>query len=388
MSKATIIVIDGMGVGEMPDAASYGDTGANTLGNLSRAVGGLNLPVLQSLGLGNILPVKGVPPAEAPLASWGRMLELSQGKDTITGHWEMMGIISDKPFKTFPQGFPPEIMDAFERAIGRGTLGNRAASGTQILEELGAEHISTGRPIVYTSADSVFQIAAHEDVISPDELYAMCEAALAIVRPHNVCRVIARPFVGPPFKRTYRRKDFAIEPPRDTALDLMSRKGLEVISVGKVCDMFSRRGFTQCIKSHGNDDGMQKMAEAHSSMLGGLLFCNLVDFDTLYGHRNDTQGYTGALVEFDAWLKGFLKSFGPDDHLLITADHGCDPTYPTTDHTREYVPILFYGKSHAPRALGTRQGFIDIGATLAEIFNLEDFGEGGGKSLTGLKALP
>ncbi len=377
MPRATIIVVDGLGVGEMPDAAEYGDSGSNTLGNLARAVGGLVLPCLEGLGIGNIIPAEGVSPNENALASWGKMLELSKGKDTITGHWEMMGIVSDKPFPTYPEGFPPEVIEEFERRIWRKTLFNRPASGTELVKRLGHEHMRTGYPIVYTSADSVFQIAAHEDVISVGELYRMCETARAMLTyPHNVCRVIARPFVGPPFKRTHRRKDFPLTPPGDTVLDMLCERGVEVRSVGKVCDMFAGRGFSRCIKTVGDADGMKKLEEAIEEVKEGLVFCNLVDFDTLYGHRNDTAGYRAALEAFDRWLTGFMRKLGDDDYLFITADHGCDPTTPSTDHSRELVPILLYGRGLGPKDLGTRRGFWDIGATVAEIFGIPGFKRG------------
>jgi len=377
MPRAAIIVLDGVGAGEMPDSARYGDEGSNTLGNLSRAVGGLDVPALEGLGLGNILEIKGVGRKENPLASWGRMAELSAGKDTITGHWEMVGIVSERPFPTYPEGFPPEVIDEFERRIGRKVLWNKPASGTEIIEKLGDEHVRTGRPIVYTSADSVFQIAAHEDVISVEELYRMCETAREILRPpHNVCRVIARPFVGPPYVRTYRRKDFALSPSEDTVLDMLCGKGFEVWSVGKVCDMYGKRGFTRCIKSAGNADGMDSLSRAFGELESGLVFINLVDFDTLYGHRNDSGGFKAALEEFDGWLASFLPALGDRDFLFITADHGCDPTTPSTDHSREYVPVLFHNKNLPGKDLGLRESFMDIGATVAEIFGIREFRKG------------
>lgn len=377
MPRATIIVLDGVGVGEMPDASRYGDEGSNTLGNLSRAAGGLTVPTLESMGLGNIIEVQGVKRKEKPAASWGRMAELSAGKDTITGHWEMTGIVSERPFPTYPEGFPPEVIEEFEKRIGRKTLWNKPASGTEIIKRLGDEHVRTGKPIVYTSADSVFQIAAHEEVLPVEELYGMCEAAREILKPpHNVCRVIARPFVGPPYKRTYRRKDFALTPPEDTVLDILCEKGVEVWSVGKVCDMYGRRGFTRCIKSEGNADGMEKLSGALKELEGGLLFINLVDFDTLFGHRNNAEGFKAALEEFDGWLSAFLPELGGEDYLFITADHGCDPTTPSTDHSREYVPVLFYNKGLDSKDLGLRETFMDLGATVAEIFRVEEFKKG------------
>jgi phosphopentomutase len=377
MPRVFIIVLDGVGVGEMPDAAEYGDKGSNTLVNLARAVGGLDLPHLESLGLGNIADIPGIERTAAPLASFGRMEELSKGKDTVTGHWEMMGIINHTPFPTYPDGFPDDIKEDFERRTGRKAIWNGPASGTEIIKKQGREHMRTGRPIVYTSADSVFQIAAHEEVVPVEELYGMCESAREMLTPpHNVCRVIARPFVGPPFKRTYRRKDFALAPPERTVLDIASERGLEVLSVGKVSDMFSGRGFTGKLKTHGNSDGMQRLEELAASSGSVLVFCNLVDFDTLYGHRNDTKGFQGALREFDVWLGGFIPMMEDDDYLFITADHGLDPTTPSTDHSREYVPIIFYNKNSAPKDLGLRKGFIDIGATVADIFGIRDYNKG------------
>lgn len=377
MSRAVIIVMDGVGVGEMPDAAEYGDEGSNTLSNLTDAVGGLHLPCLEGLGLGNIGAFRGIGRSDRPLASWGVMEELSKGKDTITGHWEMMGIVSERPFPTYPEGFPPEIIEEFQRRTGRKVLCNRPASGTEIIKELGGEHMRTGYPIVYTSADSVFQIAAHEDVISVEELYGMCKAAREIlVPPHDVCRVIARPFVGPPFERTYRRKDFSLSPPGETLLDLMKKRGLKVVSVGKVMDMFAGRGFTEGIKAGGNDEIMEKVTRSLPSVDEGLVFANLVDFDTLYGHRNDTGGFKKALEEFDAWLSYFVPLLGEEDYLFLTADHGNDPTTPSTDHSREYVPVLFYNRKTPPRDLGMRKGFLDIGATVADIFGIGEFKRG------------
>jgi phosphopentomutase len=377
MPRAVIIVLDGAGVGEMPDAARYSDKGSNTLGNLSRAVGGLILPTLERMGLGNIIDIEGIAREEKPVASWGRMAELSAGKDTITGHWEMTGIVNERPFPTYPNGFPPEIIEQFELKIGREVLWNKPASGTEIIKELGDEHVRTGSPIVYTSADSVFQIAAHEEVISVNELYRMCEVARDILRPpHNVCRIIARPFVGPPYQRTYSRKDFALTPPEDTVLDMLCKDHIEVWSVGKVCDMYGKKGFTRCIKSEGNSDGMKKLSDAFKDFENGLIFINLVDFDTLYGHRNNTGGFKAALEEFDAWLSPFLAGLGDKDYLFITADHGCDPTTPSTDHSREYVPILFFNKGIPAKKLGLRESFMDLGATVAEIFGIEGFKRG------------
>jgi phosphopentomutase len=377
MPKAIIIVLDGLGIGEMPDASEYNDEGSNTLANLCKAVGGLNLPCLETLGLGNIRDFEGIKKTSTPLASYGIMSELSKGKDTITGHWEMMGIVNEKPFPTYPHGFPEEIITEFEKRIKRKVLYNKPASGTEIIKKLGSEHMRTGYPIVYTSADSVFQIAAHEDIISVDELYRMCKIAREILTPpHNICRVIARPFIGPPFQRTYRRKDFPLSPPEDTLLDFLKRKGIKVVSVGKVADMFAGKGFTENIKATNNTDIMQKISETLPSLETGLLFSNLVDFDTLYGHRNNPQGFAQALKEFDAWLSSFLPELKDEDYLFVTADHGNDPTTPSTDHSREYVPILFYNKKLPSKNLGMREGFWDIGATVAEIFEIKEFNRG------------
>lgn len=375
MPRVFIIVLDSAGIGELPDAASYGDQGSDTLGNIARAVGGMELPCLQALGLGNIAPLEGVSPTSTPLASWGRMRERSSGKDTITGHWEMMGIVNETPFPTYPNGFPPEVIEEFIRRTGRGVLANRPASGTRIIEEFGDEHMRTGALIVYTSGDSVFQIAAHEDIVSVDELYRICLIARDILRPpHNVCRIIARPFIGPPYTRTYRRKDFPVSPPHPSVLDNAQAAGYRVLSVGKVMDMFDGHGFDSMIKYAGNTEGMKRIAELIETFDGGIVFANLVDFDTLYGHRNDAPGYYAALREFDLWLGGALPLMGPDDHLFVTADHGCDPTTPSTDHSREYVPVLYYHMGSVGRDLGVRDGFWDLGATVARILGIKNIG--------------
>ncbi len=384
MSKRILLlVLDGMGIGEAPDARDFGDEGSNTLGNLCRAVGGLTLPALESLGLGNIGDFEGIKKTASPLASSGRMRELSKAKDTIAGHWEMMGIVSERPFPVYPNGFPPEIIGELERRTGRKTLGNKPASGTQIIEELGPLHMETGALIVYTSADSVFQIAAHEDIIPPEELYGICTTAREILKPpHNVARVIARPFIGPPFKRTPRRRDFSLEPPAETVLDLLIKKGIDVVSVGKVIDMFSGRGFSSKVKTESNQDAMCKIDDlllrGNDPLRGGsqpLIFSTLSDFDTLYGHRNDPEGFASALKEFDTWLGNLLSLLRDDAYLFLTADHGCDPTTPSTDHSREYVPVMFYGKTLPPKDLGLRNGFLDIGATVAGLFGVR-FGKG------------
>jgi len=358
----------------MPDAAAFGDPpGGDTLGNIAR-IRGLRLPNLARLGLGNIKPLSGIPAAEAPEGAFGRCALASPGKDTTTGHWEMAGIHLDRAFPLYPNGFPAEVMNGFERRIGRSTLGNKAASGTEIIQELGAEHVRTGSPIVYTSADSVFQVAAHEEVIPLWELYKICETAREILRgPHEVGRVIARPFVGFPghFTRTPNRHDYAVAPPRGMLLDRLEDCGAPVHGVGKIADVFLGRGIGESDKTKNNADGMEKTLAAMDSSKNGLIFVNLVDFDQQYGHRNDIEGYARALEEFDAWTPKFETALGSDDLAVVTADHGCDPTIPGTDHTREYVPVLTVG----PRArggvnLGMRATLSDVGQTVAENFGV------------------
>lgn len=387
--KITIVVLDGTGIGALPDAGRYGDEGSNTLGNLSEAVGGLKVPHLQQLGLGNIGPIKGVPPATKPVAAWGKMAERSPGKDTTTGHWEIAGVILDRPFPVYPNGFPPEIITAFEERIGRRVLGNKPASGTAIIEELGAEHMRTGYPIVYTSADSVFQIAAHEEVIPVAELYRMCEIARSILTgEHAVARVIARPFVGQPgnFRRTERRHDFSLPPPRPTLLEALTARGYTVAGIGKVSDIFAGRGITQSISVKNNTENIRRTIEAVREMVPGIVFTNLVDFDTLYGHRNNPVGFARALEEFDAALPELMAAVAPDGALFITADHGCDPTTPSTDHSREYVPLLVWGpRLRGGVALGVRATFADVAATIAEFFGFTwDVGESFAQLLVGL----
>jgi len=365
------IVLDSVGIGAMPDAAEYGDVGSDTLGNIAR-LRGLKLPNLCRLGLANIKPLAGMEPATSPAGAFGRCALASPGKDTTTGHWEMVGIHLEKPFPLYPRGFPPEIMAEFERRIGRRTLGNKAASGTEIIKELGAEHVRTGSPIVYTSADSVFQIAAHEDVIPLWELYKICETAREILRgPYEVGRVIARPFTGAPgaFTRTANRKDYAVPPPKNMLLDLLDGRNVEIYSIGKIFDVFLGRGIRDHVKTKNNDDGMAKTMEAMSLVSAGMIFVNLVDFDQQYGHRNDVEGYATALEQFDAWLPGLLNKLNTADLVIITADHGCDPTTPSTDHSREYVPLLVSGpKARAGVDLGLRKTLADIGQTVAENF--------------------
>jgi phosphopentomutase len=358
----------------MPDAAAYGDVGSDTLGNIARRRP-LHLPHMAALGLGNIKPLTGIPAAAAPTGAFGRCALASPGKDTTTGHWEMAGIHFDKPLPLFPDGFPAEIMQEFEGRIGRGSLGNKAASGTEIIKELGPEHMRTGSPIVYTSADSVFQVAAHEEVIPLWELYKICETARKLLQgPYAVGRVIARPFIGTPgaFARTSNRKDYAVPPPRGMLLDQLEGRGVPVHSVGKIFDVFLGRGITDFEKTKNNADGMAKTLQTMESAGEGLIFVNLVDFDQQYGHRNDVEGYASALEQFDAWLPELQAALGADDLVILTADHGCDPTTASTDHSREYVPLLAAG----PRArqgvdLGIRATLSDVGQTVANIFGTE-----------------
>lgn len=363
------IVLDSVGIGAMPDAAAYGDEGSDTLGNIARRRQ-LDLPNLRRLGLANIRPLEGLPPVEHPSGAYGKCALASPGKDTTTGHWEMAGILLEKPFPVYPRGFPREVIDPFEAKIGRKVLGNKPASGTEIIQELGIEHIRTGKPIVYTSADSVFQIAAHESIIPVDELYRICEIARDILRgPHEVGRVIARPFEGEPgsFVRAASRKDYAVPPPKGMLLDQLAGRRVPVWSVGKIADIFLGRGIGRSVKTKSNDDGMRKTLEAMRDQPNGLIFVNLVDFDQQFGYRNDVEGYAGALEAVDRWLPSLEPK--DSDLVVLTADHGCDPTTPSTDHSREYTPLLVYG----PRVvgginLGTRSTLADIGQSVAANF--------------------
>jgi phosphopentomutase len=367
------IVLDSVGIGEMPDAADYGDAGSDTLGHIAQ-FRPLHLPNFTRLGLANIKPLAHLAPSPAPLAAFGRCALASPGKDTTTGHWEMAGIHLAKPFPLYPHGFPREIMDEFERRIGRHTLGNKPASGTEIIKELGEEHMRTGSPIVYTSADSVFQIAAHEEVIPIPELYRICEIAREILRgPHEVGRVIARPFIGSPgsFTRTANRHDYAVPPPRGMLLDRLEEKNVPVYSVGKIFDIFLGRGIGEHEKTKTNADGMSKTIAAMKQSPAGLIFVNLVDFDMLYGHRNDAEGYARALEAVDLWLPELEAELTGGDLVIFTADHGCDPTTPSTDHSREYVPLLVYGPTARQGVdLGIRSTLSDIGQTVAENFGV------------------
>ena len=364
-------MLDSVGCGELPDASVYGDQGSNTLGNIARAIA-LRIPTLRSLGLGRIVDIGDGHSADRTKA-YGRMAESSAGKDSVTGHWEMMGIILDEPFATFPDGFPAETIETFEERIGRRTLGNVVASGTEIIDRLGAEHVKTGWPIVYTSAHSVFQIAAHEDVIPVADLYRMCEIAFELVAPMNVGRVIARPFVGAAgaFLRTANRHDYALTPPRDTLLDFLTRQAIPVVSIGKVRDLFAGRGIVQAIPTKSDSEGVDQLLNVIRSDGAGLVFINLVDFDTLYGHRNDVEGYASNLERFDERLAEVLAVLRETDLLIITADHGNDPTTPSTDHSREHVPILLTGaRVRTGVNLGTRSTFADLGQTLAANFGV------------------
>jgi phosphopentomutase len=374
--RVVVITLDGVGVGALADAGNYGDRGANTLQHVAEYCGGLDLPVLGRLGLGNILPLPGVPAVSQPCASFGRMLELSAGKDSITGHWELAGIIQEEPLPTYPQGFPPAIIEAFRRQTGLEPLGNIAASGTDILRLLGEEHLRSGRPIVYTSADSVFQIAAHEAVVPTEKLYELCRIARRLLDPWRIGRVIARPFVGSSaadFRRTANRHDFSLPPVGTTILDLLLAAGLEVFGVGKIHDIFAGRGLSRHVFTRDNGEGMAATAEALRQVEAGLIFTNLVDFDMLYGHRLDATGFGRALELFDAQLGPLLAQLRPGDLLLLTADHGCDPTTPGTDHSREAVPLLVWGQDLEPGTdLGVRQTFADVAATIADYFALEN----------------
>jgi phosphopentomutase len=376
IKRVIVIVLDGVGAGEAPDAAAYGDAGSNSLGNVARAVGGLKAPNMYELGLGNITPIQGVPENPNAKGAFGRFQPRSAGKDTVIGHWEMMGIYLPVAFPTYPNGFPPDVLDPFREAIGREVLGNKPASGTEILKELGVEHMQTGKPIVYTSADSVFQIAAHEEVISLENLYKMCEIARDILQgEHGVGRVIARPFLGDQpenFKRTTRRKDYPRKPAYPTMMQKLVDAGRDVYSVGKIDDIFNHQGITK--KNHvlTNRESLEVMLKLLEEDFEGLMFVNLIEFDMIYGHRNDPRGYADALEQFDGYIPEIQKRLGPADLVIITGDHGVDPTTPGTDHSREYVPLLAFGpKIRHGINLGDRETLGDIAGTLAEIFTLE-----------------
>ncbi len=370
--RFVILVADSAGCGALPDAALYGDAGSNTIGHVAAAVGGLALPNLGRLGLGNVLPVVGVPPDPAPAGFHGRMAERSPGKDTTTGHWEMMGVVLKEPLALFPRGFPPEILGPWLAETGApGVLGNEVASGTEIIQRLGAEHQRTGKPIVYTSADSVFQVAAHTGTVPLETLYRWCEIARRRLDSYRVARVIARPFVGSPgaYTRTYDRKDFSLAAPAPTVLEALAAAGVPVVGVGKIPDIYDRRGISREVHTAGNADGLARAEALLGELERGLLFVNLVDFDMLYGHRRDVKGYARALEELDRALPRLLARLRPGDVLAITADHGCDPTHAGTDHTREHVPLLVHAGGRGG-ALGVRGSFADLGATCAGFFGV------------------
>jgi phosphopentomutase len=372
-------VLDSVGIGELPDASTYGDVGSDTIGNIARRIA-LQLPTLRGLGLGRVAAIGGLPPPSSPAAAVGRMAEASPGKDSVTGHWEMMGVVLSRPFPVFADGFPPDIIQEFSRQTGRAVLGNKAASGTRILEELGSEHLRTGALIVYTSADSVFQIAAHEELVPIAELYRACDVAYKlVVEGLGVGRVIARPFTGGPgsFKRTANRRDYALPPSSDTLLDRIKAANLPVVAIGKIEDLFAGRGITRAIHTRSDDDGVDQLERQMAAVDRGLIFVNLVDFDTVYGHRNDVDGYAGNLERFDRRLAALLPHLRRNDVLVITADHGNDPTTSSTDHAREYVPLLVTGPQvRAGADLGTRRTFADLGQTLADIFHVGPLAHG------------
>lgn len=377
-----LIVLDSVGIGEAPDADKFGDVGSHTVGTCFKS-GNLNVPNMQKLGLFNIDGIKCGEPVSNPSAAYAKMTESSKGKDTTIGHWEITGVISNEPLPTYPDGFPKEVIEEFEKQTGRKAICNKPYSGTAVIKEYGSEHMETGALIVYTSADSVFQIAAHEDVVSVEQLYKYCEIARKILcGKHAVGRVIARPFVGeyPDFKRTSNRHDFSLKPPKDTVLDYISKSGLDVIAVGKINDIFAGKGITQMTRTINNDNGMEKTLEYVKTDLNGLCFVNLVDFDMQYGHRNDIPGYTNALNKFDEQLGQLLPMLNDNDVLMITADHGCDPGTASTDHSREYTPLLVYGKKIKCVNMGIRPTFADIGATVADMLGVS--AETDGKSLT------
>jgi phosphopentomutase len=385
-NRAIVLVCDSLGVGELPDAAEFGDEGSNTLGHVLDSQHP-NLPTLTRIGLLHTLPTPAT--TENPSGAFGRMAEVSAGKDTTTGHWEMMGLIVEDPFRTYPNGFPREVIEEYERRIGRRTLGNKAASGTVILDELGEEHMRTGAPIVYTSADSVFQVAAHEDVIPVEELWRICADARELMRgEHNIGRIIARPFVGSGaghFKRTANRKDFSVRPTGETVVERAHKAGLEVIGLGKIADIFDRVGIGTEIRTESNSDGMRRTIDLIRESSADFIFTNLVDFDSKYGHRNDAVGYAKALETFDSELAALLEAMREDDLLFITADHGCDPTDVSTDHTREYVPLLIHGpRVKGARPLGTRPTFGDLGATICDYLGLSSSGLAGTSVLSQL----
>jgi phosphopentomutase len=375
MSRAIVIIIDGIGVGELPDAERYGDQGSDTLGNLSRCVGGLTLPHMEALGLGYIHEIEGVGRPPYPQASFGKMKEQSPGKDSTTGHWELAGLILDKPFPLYPHGFPEEVISEFVKRSGCEVIGNYPASGTEIIKELGEEHLQTGKLIVYTSADSVFQIAAHEEIIPLERLYQMCRIARSVLAgDHAVARIIARPFIGTDrknFSRTENRKDFSLKPFHPTLLDILQVKAIPTIAIGKINDLYAHQGISVALETKNNMQGMESLVQTLEQFPAGLIMANLVDFDMLWGHRNDVKGFKTGLENFDRWLGKFLTRLDPDDLLVLTSDHGNDPTTPGTDHSREYIPVLVHGQRlKSGINLGIRKTFADLQASLAEFFNV------------------
>ncbi|MBE0503376.1 MAG: phosphopentomutase [Desulfuromonadales bacterium] len=374
IQRVILIVLDGVGIGALPDADSYGDSDANTLLHIAQREGGLQLPNLQQLGLGNILALPGIPPATQARAHYGRMQSSAVGKDSTTGHWEICGVTQLQPFATFPQGFPEEIIDAFTQQTGLAPLGNVAASGTDVLRRFGEEHLHSGRPIIYTSVDSVFQIAAHEEVIAPERLYEICQLTRKILDPYRIARVIARPFIGTAadnFKRTRHRHDFSMPPTSPTILDDLIERHLPVHAIGKISDLFAGRGISTSVATRNNQEGMEQTVAALERVGRGMIFANLVDFDMEYGHRLDVAGFARALERFDADLQPLMAALAPGDLLVITADHGCDPTTAGSDHSREYVPLLVWQPGMtAGQDLGTRATFADLAATIAKVFSL------------------
>lgn len=379
-NRVVLFIMDSVGIGALPDADQFGDVGANTLGNIALSQGGIHLPNLQRLGLGNIDEIVGVDPIDSPLGAYGRSEEVSNGKDTTTGHWEIAGLHLRKPFKTFPEGFPKDVIEELEKRYGRKILGNKPASGTAIIEELGEEHMKTGNPIVYTSADSVLQIAAHEEVIPLEELYEMCKIAREVMMGDNaVARIIARPFVGSVgnFTRTSNRRDFSLDPSGETVLDIAKKEGLDVIAVGKIEDIYNGKGITEAVHTKDNMDGIDYTIKYIKENNKGIIFTNLVDFDSQYGHRRDPKGYKKALEELDARIPEMLDVLRDDDIIIFTADHGNDPTFRGTDHTREYIPIVIYGKNVKPNTnIGTRKSFADIAATISDLLGIPSTGNG------------
>ena len=374
IKRVFLIVLDSVGCGEMPDSADFGDAGSNTLKSISRSKN-FSAPNMLSLGLGNIDGVDFLPKTDAPGGAVARYAESSKGKDTTTGHWEIAGIISKKPMPTYPDGFPKEILDEFSKRVGRGVICNKPYSGTAVINDYGDEHVKTGDLIVYTSADSVFQIAAHEDLVPNETLYEYCRIAREIlVGDHGVGRVIARPFIGENgnYKRTANRRDFSLEPPTDTMLDVLKKNGFDTVAVGKISDIFAGKGVTEAHLTHSNKEGMETTLALADKDFTGLCFVNLVDFDMLFGHRNDVDGYAAAYSEFDKWLPDFIGKMKEGDVLMITADHGCDPATESTDHSREHIPLVMYGEKVCPANLGTRTGFGDIAATICDIFGVEN----------------